>query len=112
MFTGISPGRGSEHRLCRGWRVWGRGWKGPGAPVLVGQALALHMSGFLPVIFEARGERNWVKVSSSTKKELLLYICATISEFTTGKIVTVVVVVVSCQHFILSANCSFCQLPW
>lgn len=88
MFTGISPGRGSEHRLCRGWRVWGRGWKGPGAPVLVGQAPALHMSGFLPVIFEARGERSWVKVSSATKKKLLQYICATISEFTTGKTVT------------------------
>lgn len=109
MFTGISPGRGSEHRLCRGWRVWGRGWKGPGAPVLVGQAPALHMSGFLPVIFEARGERSWVKVSSATKKN-----CCSIyvQQFQNLQLEKQSQTTVSCQHFILSANCSFCQLPW
>lgn len=111
MFTGISPGRGSEHRLCRGWRVWGRGWKGPGAPVLVGQAPALHMSGFLPVIFEARGERNWVKVSSATKKELLQYI-QYVQQFQNLQLGKTVTDNCNCQHFILSANCSFCQLPW
>lgn len=56
MFTAVSPGKGSEHTQCPSWSVWGQGWRKQGAaPASVSPAPALHMSGCLLVILEARG---------------------------------------------------------
>lgn len=63
VFTAVFPGRGSEHKQCLGWRVWGQFWRRLGALALVWPAPVLHMSGSPLVILEAVGGRQRVRLT-------------------------------------------------